>query len=858
MITDQLNQAPDNTPYGPQLYLRITFGDGHEKPFYIHIFCNYYRATWYAHYALSLAGLEPSVQPSKGKDVFFNNNQKTGWLNITKLMYFDSGVNMTLSARYSYAEIAPSLNAKFEFATQPDDNSIVKVIQRSVTGSMRIIVPPDFKENPDKFTTDLALAEKYGAIADSMKWPDIGKKPSIFPFFVSANLPTVPEQISPVVAPIDKKVFDREWKTLDYFGFSNREKIILHSNVWNAGLRKNYSCYCGVDVADVENTAKQEAEQFKKEGKKVQDISYCMTMDEPGGLSIEHMVSCNICTDCFRKYLQEMKLTPQTLNAGSWEEVKVVDSTQKESHPEIFYYTNKFRTYAVGKLLALQRQALEKAYGGSFPVNVNFSDGAVYVANFGCTGVDYFDLLDSDMQNSIWSEDWANGSSTRQCTSYNSELMRSAAMKHSQVIGHYLIGYAGRSSWTMKTYTASHVARDNKILNAYWYGPVWSAHEAGPPWNNHSIQARTDMWYSLAEIVREIGAAEELLYPAKKRKSQVAIIYSSSADIWEMGYNYAFGFERMHTWLALAHSQIPVDFLSEKMIEEGWLSKYRVAYFSGTALTEKAAEQIKLWVLKGGVLILTAGAGMKDQFNRPMKILDSILPAERSCLIEIARYLNSGRYLDSLSVADTVVVKETRSVLDVLSVKQTLKPKPGSAVLATFSDASPAIVVGKAGRGNVYCYGFLPAIAYMRKALIARNQLMKDTGEIEKIQEPAASKIATDQQLLKRAFEPWQYPEEYRNVICMPVHQAGVNLPVICSAALVDATVMDSEKGSVLVLSNYTFQPIAELTLEVKPLRRVKRVESVHCGQIRFSQHADRIRFSLPLQETDFVKIYYQ
>ncbi|HOL34978.1 MAG TPA: beta-galactosidase trimerization domain-containing protein, partial [bacterium] len=322
--------------------------------------------------------------------------------------------------------------------------------------------------------------------------------------------------------------------------------------------------------------------------------------------------------------------------------------------------------------------------------------------------------------------------------------------------------------------------------------------------------------------------------------------------------NYAFGFERMHTWLALAHSQIPVDFLSEKMIEEGWLSKYRVAYFSGTALTEKAAEQIKLWVLKGGVLILTAGAGMKDQFNRPMKILDSILPAERSCLIEIARYLNSGRYLDSLSVADTVVVKETRSVLDVLSVKQTLKPKPGSAVLATFSDASPAIVVGKAGRGNVYCYGFLPAIAYMRKALIARNQLMKDTGEIEKIQEPAASKIATDQQLLKRAFEPWQYPEEYRNVICMPVHQAGVNLPVICSAALVDATVMDSEKGSVLVLSNYTFQPIAELTLEVKPLRRVKRVESVHCGQIRFSQHADRIRFSLPLQETDFVKIYYQ
>jgi len=431
--------------------------------------------------------------------------------------------------------------------------------------------------------------------------------------------------------------------------------------------------------------------------------------------------------------------------------------------------------------------------------------------------------------------------------------MRSAAMKHHQVLGHYLIGYAGRSSWTMKTYTASHVARDNKILNAYW-----SAHEAGPPWNNHPIQARTDMWYSLAEIVREIGAAEDLLYPAKKRRSQVAIIYSSSADIWEMGYNYAFGFERMHTWLVLTHKQIPVDFLSEKMIEEGWLNNYKVAYFSGTAITEKAAEQMKLWVLKGGVLVLTAGAGMKDQFNRSLKSLDSILPAERSSIIEIARYLNSGRYLDSLSVADTVIVKETGAVFDVLAVKQTLKPKPGSVISGTFSDSSPSIVSGKAGRGTILCCGFLPAIAYMRKALIARNQLMKDAGDLEKVQEPLPSEVATDIQLIKRAFEPWQYPEEYRNLISMPMYQTECALPVKCSTALVDAIVMDTEKGSVVVLSNYTFQPITELTLDVKPLRRVTKVESVRCGSIRFTQHSDHIRFSLPLRETDFVKIYYR
>ena len=858
LVTDDLNAQPDHTPYGPQFYVRITFGQGHEKPFYLHIFANYYRAPWYAHYSLSNAGLEQNVQPSSGEKVFFRDNQKTDWINITKLMYFDSGVNLTISPRYAYANIAHYLNAKFEFAFEKDEKAIVKTIERTTDGSMRIIIPPDFKEHPEKFTTDLELAEQYGAIADHMKWPEIGKKPEIFPFFVSINLPVVPEQTSPVVAPVDRKTFDREWKTLDYFGFSNRKKIILHSNVWNAGLRKNYACYCGIDVSEVERTAKYEAEEFKKQGNKTQDIAYCMTMDEPGGLSVEHMISCPVCTECFRNYLKEIKQSPASLNVGDWASVKPVDSTQKDTQPELFYFTQKFRTYAVGKVLSIQRKSLETAYGAKFPVNVNFSDGAVAVANFGCIGVDYFDLLDSDEQNSIWSEDWANGSSTRQCTSYNSELMRSAAMKHNQVLGHYLIGYSGRTSWTMKTYTASHVARDNKILNAYWYGPVWSAHEAGPPWNNHSIQARTDMWFSLAEIVREIGAAEDLLYPAKKRKSEVAICYSSSADIWEMGQNYAYGFERMHTWLALTHNQIPVDFLSEKMIEDGWLKNYRVLYFSGTAISEKAAIEIKNWVLKGGTLFLSAGAAMKNQYNRKLDIFDSILPAERLPVQEFAKFLYSGRYLDYLKPEDTVTLKQTGETFDVLSVKQVLKPKQGSQILATFSDSTVALVAGKAGKGAVYCAGFLPAIAYMRIALIARNEVMKQTEDIDKISEPDPSSIVSDALLIKRAFEPWKYPEHYRNLICMPVYNAKVDLPVICSVPLVDAVIMDTENGSVVVLSNYTFQPIKKLDLEVKVLKRVKKVESVHNGIIEFVQKSGRIKFSLGLKETDFVKIYYR
>ena len=44
-------------------------------------------------------------------------------------------------------------------------------------------------------------------------------------------------------------------------------------------------------------------------------------------------------------------------------------------------------------------------------------------------------------------------------------------------------------------------------------------------------------------MVREVGGAENLLCPAKKARSPVAILYSSSADIWTVDRNFAYGFD---------------------------------------------------------------------------------------------------------------------------------------------------------------------------------------------------------------------------------------------------------------------------------------------------------------------------
>ncbi len=76
----------------------------------------------------------------------------------------------------------------------------------------------------------------------------------------------------------------------------------------------------------------------------------------------------------------------------------------------------------------------------------------------------------------IWGGDWANLSSTCQGASCNVELMRAAARRRGQTIGHYLISYAGRKPWDVKLKATSELGRGVKILGSFYYGPSWAGH----------------------------------------------------------------------------------------------------------------------------------------------------------------------------------------------------------------------------------------------------------------------------------------------------------------------------------------------------------------------------------------------
>lgn len=150
--------------------------------------------------------------------------------------------------------------ARFEFATQPDENHIVRTYNIDYEpGTLYLVIPENLStpENLAKFKSDWEIAQETEKITDSFKWSEIGKKPEKY-VFVSFFAVYENSDFSP-----DKKVAEREWKTLDYFGFTNRIHNWIGGGIW---FMKNNS-YANLDIENMKKRVKLYADEFKKQVK---------------------------------------------------------------------------------------------------------------------------------------------------------------------------------------------------------------------------------------------------------------------------------------------------------------------------------------------------------------------------------------------------------------------------------------------------------------------------------------------------------------------------------------------------------------------------------------------------------------
>jgi len=351
--------------------------------------------------------------------------------------------------------------------------------------------------------------------------------------------------------------------------------------------------------------------------------------------------------------------------------------------------------------------------------------------------------------------------------------------------------------------SASALAQGAKHFFYWTYGPTCFGTE------NYWSDLRGE-YDGIAAITRQLAACEHIIAPGRTRKTRVALLYSISSDIWQP-FGYIHMLERRGTYLSLVHGQYLVDMLTEQDIEAGRLKDYSVLYVTDPCITVKAAAAIVRWVRAGGFLYGACGAGSRNEFNEPAGGLAKafgIDPDIKSDLQEgeyrVRGSLNGMRYLDRVRLLKSDALGEAAE-FGVLGAKTTFRPRAGSRVIGRFSKGGPAAAANRFGNGKAVFLAACPALSYLKDARFVPRELKE------------------------------QYPPTQRRIINALAAGSGAPRLVELSHPVVEAGVYDSDRGTALILANFTYKPIDHLAVRLPVARKVTSVRSVEHGVRKLS-----------------------
>jgi hypothetical protein len=532
----------------------------------------------------------------------------------------------------------------------------------------------------------------------------------------------------------------------------------------------------------------------------------------------------------FHRYLQERGLTPADFGKPGWEDVVPVlaEGLEAANRPKDrrdaaacrhFYWSLKFWSWCTARCYRFVTAELEKQLPG-VPTRVNFGQ-TWYNAGTDRRGTDFWEFARQRSVTSIVNEDWLNTSGRRwagiQLLAYQTDLNRSAAALRGLGVG-AMVMPDSRNTDNIQLKMASAIGKGTKQLELFCYGPAFAS--------NDSWSETLTMVEGVARFVRKLEKAEDVLYPGQPRPAQVAMIWSQSDEIWRDSQDTLI--DQMFVYLALLHDQIPVDFVDEAGIEEGRLAQYKVAYLCGRNLRRDAQRKLGEWVKEGGRLWLDGVAGAEDEYGQPCDLLDAVAGIKRQTPVRSG--LDNYRPESGLSdqkPLDTIRIPSATEPVAAIGTKVpvTIAPQSAATILSTFADKAPALVESRHGQGRCRYVATLPGLAYGQTA------------------ERVPGKIETG------------YREPHRKLITGFALESGIERPVTCSVPMVEADLLESDRGTGLVLANYTGQPLPQLDLTVVMPVKPSAVFSSERGEIPFQYDSQtrRVQLSLPLDSVDFV-----
>jgi Beta-galactosidase trimerisation domain len=528
----------------------------------------------------------------------------------------------------------------------------------------------------------------------------------------------------------------------------------------------------------------------------------------------------------FRAWLQGQKLTPKQVDPGaaSWDQVMY--SPGKETagkKPGLFYYSRIYRNRQGIQRLKTLTDVLRR-YLPNAGIGANFSPHhrTLYMGDT----AHWMSTFREDGMTMPWGEDyiWQVPVGTQQMNFLMLDMFRCGIKGKPRAKIHYYVmpHTPGNTPAAWRRQFYGDLGHGAKVLNLFEFRPVQAAYT-----ENHCSDPA--MFQAIREALHELGSFEDVVQDGSVRPGVAGLWFSEAADVWD-DYERSLGAGKRSLYVAIRHQQLPLDCV----LDGDDLQPYRVLYLADRHVSRTGAKAIAAWVQAGGRLFATAGAGMYDEFNQPNKVLRELLGVAETALDHAEEDIRFEKQdLPFAKPLDTVTLKTNASVAKTpaLGTRSRFRVSSDTFVMATFSDGSPAVAMRSVGKGHTYYCGFLPGLSYFKPAIPLRPV---DRG-------------ASDDTMAH--FIPTQFDRVASALVATPAEE--VDRPVICSEPLVESTVLESKKGVVIPLVNWSGGPVRGLTVTVSIKVPVAKVSLASGKKVQHRKEGGKEVFTLDLDVAD-------
>ena len=716
-----------------------------------------------------------------------------------------------------------------QLSDAPSDNdAIVSFNEQSASASVAFLLPFPLRENAAEFETGSQMTARHGlwARAATNNNPITLKK---FKF------------ITQIWGHYDPNLEKQETLMLKSLGFSSigtiSAQILSETKMQTYQTTGIYEPDPDKVVKDWNALVQPYLNPSAGAQQKAENTAHWVIADEVSALDFRNVEPAKL-NGWFRDFLKSEKISEKEIGMPSeqaeYPAKAMFEPVLNRNAPlktrRLLYYAAKFGQFWSAKQLRqtsdLIRQTFPNMNTQALLPSHGFLGNAWGPAYIGMSyrNLDFFEVGAQQSVTQMSAEDWLGLNhmygprytwTGGQTFGYFNALLRSAIADRPIAL-RGLITPSDSDYLQLKAYSS--IGQGAKSFFFWAFGPTYIGTE------NYWSDLRSE-YDGIARLGRSLAKAENVLYPAKTVSDPVAVLYSVSHDLWNTDNSAAFAEKRL-LWHALRHLQIQPDFLREEDVENDKLKNYKVLYITDWCVSRRASAAIDKWVKAGGVLYLSAGAATRDEFDEPFvpPFARKIWESDAAQKLVAEKHLYNERIdLPNIKPLTTAKINLNNRQFDlpVIGVRAALNRNANE--FAAFADGKTAGIIEPYGKGQIVAVGFMPMLAYGQTANFQPETLA----------------------------EKWQ--PEAREIIKTALDAGNISSVAKASVPVIETDFLNGANGAVVVLANYTYQPIDNLTIEVKTSEPFKNAVSTEGVPVKIERSGDLLRLKLPLKWTDMI-----